>query len=67
MMDKIKILVLTLITVLFCDTAFSVPVYVKALQIKQANSAIRLDGILDEEDWVNADLAGDFHRRPGTG
>ncbi|HEC41277.1 MAG TPA: hydrolase [Bacteroides sp.] len=58
-----RILVLALLVISFHGITSAVPVQLKALQIKQADSQIHLDGVLDEEAWKTADIAADFHQR----
>jgi hypothetical protein len=53
-----------ILTVLFISvpgTVFAVPCNLKAVQIKQANSPVRIDAVLDEDDWIQAEVATDFH------
>ena len=33
------------------------------VKLKKANSHIKIDGILDEEGWLSADEAKDFHMK----
>lgn len=58
-----RILVLTIFLLAAYTLVYAVPVHTKALRIQQASSKIKLDGILDEEAWSNADIATEFHQR----
>jgi len=59
----LQILVLIIIVISIPILAVAVPVQTKAIQIKKAGARIRIDGVLDEDDWISADLAADFHQR----
>jgi hypothetical protein len=43
--------------------AEAVPVDLKSVSIRESNSTIRVDGVLDEEAWLHAEPAQDFFQR----
>ncbi len=56
-------LVLVLLSAGLTGIVRAVPVNLKSVTIKKANSIIRLDGVLDEESWLLAEPAADFFQR----
>jgi hypothetical protein len=58
-----KFLVLVLSCFASTGAALPVPVDFKSVEIKKANTTIRIDGVLDEEAWLHADPAENFFQR----
>lgn len=60
---RLRIPALIIVVLSATALARAVPLITKAVVIRQANSTIQLDGVLDEEAWMSADIAADFHQR----
>ncbi|KPL22683.1 MAG: hypothetical protein AMS23_07550, partial [Bacteroides sp. SM1_62] len=41
----------------------AVPVDLKSVTIRESNTTIRIDGVLDEQAWLHAEAAADFFQR----
>jgi hypothetical protein len=59
----LRILAVGLLCTVFTWIAGAVEIDVKSVSIRESNSVIRVDGILDEEAWLHAEPAQDFFQR----
>ena len=63
MYRRLRILATGLLCTVFIGIAGAVPVDLKSVIIRESNSVIRVDGVLDEEAWLFAEPAQDFFQR----
>lgn len=63
MYRRLWILAIGLLCSVFTGMAGAVPVDLKSVTIRESNSTIRVDGVLDEEAWLHAEPAQDFFQR----
>ena len=60
---RLRNLVITLLCTAFTGIVVAVPVDLKSVTIRESNSTIRVDGVLDEKAWLHAEPAMDFFQR----
>ena len=56
-------LAIALLCTVFTGIVGAVPVDLKSVTIRESNSSIRVDGVLDEQAWLYAEPAMDFFQR----
>ena len=56
-------LAIALLCTIFTGIVGAVPVDLKSVTIRESNSSIRVDGVLDEQAWLYAEPAMDFFQR----
>ncbi len=56
-------LVIALLCTVFTGIVGAVPIDLKSVIIRESNSSIQVDGVLDEEAWLHAEPAQDFFQR----
>ena len=60
MNSDLRILIFSLFFSAKCLMAYNSNSQIPKLEIKRANGEIKIDGIVNEDDWLEADVASNF-------